>query len=228
MTERIDTSNPKPRAGKGNQRRQSAERRREQILEAFFRCVASRGLKESTIADVADESGLQRTLIYHYFQDRESLIDSLIDYVMNRTQLGLFKAISGRNSAGSASRLDQTLDYFFGDGYGSDEDFLVFAEIVLVALRDKQVRERVGTVFHGWHRFIAHELHEAFPESAEKARRSVAYAITLMAEQNAYLMVIDPSEERNVQARLSARLLLDALRDGSTEESDTRKEGQKK
>ena len=90
-------------------------RRQKRILEAFFR-VARNGIKDSAVDHVAEESALQRTLVYRCFRDRGILIDRLVDYIVERTELHLFRAISRSRSTG-ADRFMRLLDYFPGSGY---------------------------------------------------------------------------------------------------------------
>jgi AcrR family transcriptional regulator len=193
--------------------RETAEKRKEQILDAFFRCVARHGIKDSTVAHIADESGLQRTLIYHYFKDRETLIDSLIDYIMDRTRMRLFKAVSGRSTDAGPERLEELIEYFFGGGYSEagHDDFMVFAEVVALGLRDEHTREKVNAVWRGWLRYFSHELSYAYPLASETERAAVSYALMLLAEQNAYMRNLGFSEARNEQARASAQALLSLL-----------------
>lgn len=62
MTEATDT------------RRQQAERRREEILEAAVRLFCERGYEGTTIRDIAREIGVAEGLLYHYFSGKAELI----------------------------------------------------------------------------------------------------------------------------------------------------------
>ncbi len=59
-------------------RRQTAER----ILLAFDRLLAERGYDALTLADIAAEAGIGRTVMYNYFPDKESL---LLEYTARET-----------------------------------------------------------------------------------------------------------------------------------------------
>ena len=200
------------RAPAAPRKRGNSERRQEQILEAFFNCVARNGIKDSTVAHVAEESGLQRTLIYHYFRDRGILIDRLIDYIIERTELRLFRAISRSRSTGPG-RVMRLIDYFLGDGYtdAPPEDFVVFGEVVSLGLRDSHVGERVTSVWSTWLSFVDHELMRAFPDVPESRRTAVAYGLILMFEQNAYMRILGLEEARGDYARNAALALLAPL-----------------
>ena len=49
------------------------EERREQILEALYRCLLKKPFKETSIKDIAREAGISHALLYRYFPDQQSL-----------------------------------------------------------------------------------------------------------------------------------------------------------
>ncbi len=55
------------------------EDRREQILEAALRVFARNGYARSTNKDVAQEAGITPGLIYHYFENKEALLQAVIE-----------------------------------------------------------------------------------------------------------------------------------------------------
>jgi AcrR family transcriptional regulator len=55
-------------------RRQQAEERREQILDAALRVFAQKGYAGATMRDIAREVGITEGLIYHYFESKEHLM----------------------------------------------------------------------------------------------------------------------------------------------------------
>ena len=58
------------------------DERRATILLAMGFVVAQSGLANVTVAKIAEAAGLQRTLVLHYFHDRESLVDAYLDFVV--------------------------------------------------------------------------------------------------------------------------------------------------
>jgi len=55
-------------------RRQQAEERREQILDAACRVFAEKGFAGTSIRDIAREIGVTEGLLYHYFENKEQLM----------------------------------------------------------------------------------------------------------------------------------------------------------
>jgi AcrR family transcriptional regulator len=57
-------------------RAQAGDRRR-QILDAAVRVFARQGFHTCRVSDIADEAGVAYGLVYHYFQSKEQVLDTL-------------------------------------------------------------------------------------------------------------------------------------------------------
>ena len=60
--------------------------RRGEILAAFERCVIERGFERTTLANVAEEAGLPRSLVRHFIGNRDEMTKALIDRLLERAQ----------------------------------------------------------------------------------------------------------------------------------------------
>ena len=58
--------------------------RREQILDAFARCVARRGLAATALEEVAQEAGMKRPILRHYIGNRAALVSALLARLLDR------------------------------------------------------------------------------------------------------------------------------------------------
>ena len=54
------------------------------ILGATSELIAERGVDGFALTEVARRAGVNRALIYHYFQDRENLVTKAIEHVISR------------------------------------------------------------------------------------------------------------------------------------------------
>lgn len=97
MLSRVTVDNPK--------RRMTAEGRREQILDVTHAIVDAEGFHAATPNRIAEEAGINRSLIYQKFGDLAGLFVELIDREAARAGEQFAEAISGSNS-GSDSRSD--------------------------------------------------------------------------------------------------------------------------
>ena len=57
--------------------RPSAAEKRRVILDAAVRVFARQGFNGCRVADIADEAGVAYGLVYHYFDSKEEVLDTL-------------------------------------------------------------------------------------------------------------------------------------------------------
>lgn len=71
-------------------RNKSGDKRRGNVSEAYIaqsdlivqcarKCVETKGVRKTTLTDIAREAGLTRELLYYYFANKQEIIDCLID-----------------------------------------------------------------------------------------------------------------------------------------------------
>ena len=66
------------------------EDRREQLIDAAMRVFAQKGFTRATNKDIAREAGITPGLIYHYFENKEALLKSVME---ERSPLKVFRAL---------------------------------------------------------------------------------------------------------------------------------------
>jgi TetR/AcrR family fatty acid metabolism transcriptional regulator len=83
----------------GPSRRSEAVDKRRRILDAAVRVFARRGFYACRVSDVADEAGVAYGLVYHYFDSKEEILDTLF---VERWQLMLdaIEAIDAGEASG--------------------------------------------------------------------------------------------------------------------------------
>lgn len=59
-----------------------ADARRQQIIDAAYRCFARKGFHQTTMRDIYAEAGLSAGAVYHYFASKEEIIEAsfVFDY----------------------------------------------------------------------------------------------------------------------------------------------------
>ncbi len=101
--------------------RATAEDRRRQILDAAVRVFARQGFHGCRVSDIADEAGVAYGLVYHYFQSKELILDTLF---LERWDV-LLEAIAGvRNRRGEARDKLHSVAGFIIDSYRYDPDLM--------------------------------------------------------------------------------------------------------
>ena len=53
------------------------EEKRRQILEAAVRVFAHKGFHTSRVGDIAEEAGVAHGLLYHYFDSKDQLLETV-------------------------------------------------------------------------------------------------------------------------------------------------------
>jgi AcrR family transcriptional regulator len=67
------------------QRQQQAAARREQLLEVALDQFSEKGVRGSTIREIAQVAGVTEGLIYHYFQSKKALLEAVVErYSLSR------------------------------------------------------------------------------------------------------------------------------------------------
>lgn len=94
--------------------------KRREILDAAARVIATKGLCDTRIADVADVIGVSPALIIYYFETKEALLAESLSFQDRQFHVGLAKLVDGEGSA--RSRLRTLIEYSCPDGKTSSDD----------------------------------------------------------------------------------------------------------
>ncbi|TCO53461.1 TetR/AcrR family transcriptional regulator [Actinocrispum wychmicini] len=180
-----------------------ATERRAEILEAMARVVSRDGLDNATVTAVADEAGMQRTLVLHYFGDRQGLLEAFIDEVVG--EYG--RRMVSDDTVPIQARIDHAFAYGF---YDSRDDLVVWIELVAFAARDASIRIRLRALWvDHWLPEVERQLALVAPTASEEQISQVAYGLTCLSE--AYWAFTLQGVDNSAHARACARLLLATL-----------------
>jgi AcrR family transcriptional regulator len=75
----MNNKSTKKPAKQVNTREQKALEQREKLLEIALGLFAERGFEGSTIKELADRAGVSLGLMYHYFKNKEALLEAAVD-----------------------------------------------------------------------------------------------------------------------------------------------------
>lgn len=184
-----------------------AKERIAEILRAARSVVAAEGFSATTLSRVATAAGVQRTLVLHYFGNRDGLMrafitDAVAAYGDAMLRLGADEPIERRVAS-----------MFEPGAYESRDDLVVWCELVALAARESVVRERLRELWsERWLPGLEQQLAVAFPAASPDQVATTAYALACLFEAHwaFHLQGVD-SPERTDQAQRAARTLLAAL-----------------
>ncbi|MFB6147843.1 MAG: TetR/AcrR family transcriptional regulator, partial [Candidatus Nanohaloarchaea archaeon] len=60
----------------------------EEIMEAAFRALSEHGYAELSIQRIADESGRTKSAIYYHYDDKEELLEELLEHIRQQIEKG--------------------------------------------------------------------------------------------------------------------------------------------
>lgn len=89
---------------------QYSEARRQEIIDAAYRCFARKGFHPTTMRDIFAEAGLSPGAVYHYFKSKDEIIEASFSFDYARS-LPVFEQIAAEPDPVAA--LERLLDFFF-------------------------------------------------------------------------------------------------------------------
>ena len=126
-----------PRAGSGVDKRRL-------ILDAAIRVFARRGFHSCRVSDVADEAGVAYGLVYHYFDSKEEILNTLF---AERWQLMLdtIAEIDARDDANAREKLYLVASFII-DSYRHEPDLMKVIIVEVTRAANSFARTHLATI----------------------------------------------------------------------------------
>ncbi len=90
--------------------REHSEARRQQIIDAAYRCFARKGFHQTTMRDIYNEASLSPGAVYHYFESKDEIIEASFVFDYERSQQ-VFRA--AMESDDPLKALNDLIAFFF-------------------------------------------------------------------------------------------------------------------
>ncbi|MGE5602844.1 MAG: TetR/AcrR family transcriptional regulator [Nitrososphaerales archaeon] len=84
--------------------------RRQQIIDAAYRCLARKGFHQTTMRDIYEEAGLSAGAVYHYFDSKDDIIAASFNFDYERS-VSLFE--NAKESEDPLGALRDLLNFLF-------------------------------------------------------------------------------------------------------------------
>jgi AcrR family transcriptional regulator len=145
--------------------------KRRLILDAAIRVFARRGFHACRVSDVADEAGVAYGLVYHYFDSKEEILNTLF---RERWQIMLdaIVAIDRGPAAGARDKLYHVASFII-DSYRHEPDLM---KVIIVEVT------RAANSFGRQHLPTIREAYGLIAEIVEQARRDGSFKTDISAE----------------------------------------------
>lgn len=188
-------------------RPQMGDERREQILEAFEKCVVRKGLAKTTLSDVADESGLPRSLVRYFVGNRADMVDLLIDRMIERGDDGVAKL---RPKSRPMTSYD-LVDFLFDNTFANDVSNNVVGELWYMADRDEKIRKRLAAMYGRIVKLMTAQMElDGIGQSASDRRDAAGLILSLVYGQTSFRELGMPGMTSET-GRTQAQAILSAL-----------------
>jgi AcrR family transcriptional regulator len=126
-------------------RKDKSEERRKEILEACYQVVAKKGLEGATLKSIGREMGVAPSLLMHYFASKEALIQSLVDFMIQKMDYTFLERMEHIPTAKAKLELflEKNLSFELPDAVDSK----VFYGAFYLSIGDERVRQSFRRVY---------------------------------------------------------------------------------
>lgn len=159
------------------------------------------------MARIAEVSGLQRTLVLHYFGNRDSLVSEFISYAV-----GEYGELMLSETAGQPVG-DRVAAMFAAPTKRRRGEIAVWLELVAAGTRDESIRAQLRELWtQRWLPALEDQISNEYPSASKGAVAAAAYGITCLFEAH---WALDAqgiwSQRRSDQAEIAAKAILATL-----------------
>ncbi|MCU4707933.1 TetR/AcrR family transcriptional regulator [Acinetobacter pittii] len=185
-----------------------AQERSYEILQAAVSVVAREGLEGITFAKVAEASGMQRTLVHHYFSSRSELINAFIEHYIGKMGIEILHRFSGKP-------LSERIAMVFGpEAFRTQDDLIVWLELVAQSARNPLIQQMLYTLWtKQWLPDFENQLAQEYPNATPEAISSATYVIVCLFEAYWTFSIQGVTDQhRQKQMEETALMILDGLK----------------
>jgi len=186
-----------------------ADTRRPQILRAFEDCVLKYGLEGSSLERIAEQAGVRRSLIRHYFGNKDELAEALVAGIIERT---IAESQDLANATGEQPGAEALAGYLTGSRFADKRDDALVDALMAASHRDAGLRAQLRRKYRAFQRAIEQQLRSSFPAATTDHVRATAYSLMCLAVGSASMHDIELPDSARSYARQSAIQLIDSLR----------------
>jgi AcrR family transcriptional regulator len=186
-----------------------ASTRRPQILRAFEDCVLNYGLEGSSLERIAQQAGVRRNLIRHYFGNKADLTEALIAGIIERT---IADSQNLARAAGERAGAEALARYLTSSRFADKRDDALVDALMAASHRDARLRAQLRRKYQAFHRAIEQQLRSSFPAATTDDIRATAYGLMCLAVGSASMHDIEFPASKGGDAQSSAIQMIDSLR----------------
>ncbi len=190
-------------------RKSLASERKAMIIDALADVIREVGFEAATLERVATKAGVQRTLIRHYFGNRDALIAAALVHITDKYLADFGAMVESLPSDKSVSGL---VDYLFGGHFNQRlEDETVIDALIAASGQSDAARCAVLQMYQTFEATVSMLLTRALPQARQPDTKDVAYALMCLAEQHAMMRGLGLGASREAGVKRAALALVESL-----------------
>jgi len=151
---------------------------RTRIIDAAGKLMADKGVKQTTLADIAREAGISRGTLFYYYASKNDLIYDILEKHLSDLTDAIFASLPRRRSstADLASVLQSALTGIIQDENNGRINLYLLQEAII---DNSDLKDRFAVKYQTWRELIAGQIARAFGIS--DSRRLAALGTLLLA-----------------------------------------------
>ncbi|MEM6448612.1 MAG: TetR/AcrR family transcriptional regulator [Cyanobacteria bacterium P01_D01_bin.123] len=162
-------------------RKSLAAERRENILDAFEQCILERGIEGTSFQHIAQVLGMDRKMISHYFGNREALVNSMTQRIVEDFDSRMTEAQANLEKSTDVMEL---VEAFYGQQDSIERTEMLWTEIVAYATRSETVRDRLRQSYDKMFWATGEILEHKYPNVPKKQLQTAVYTITTLLDRS--------------------------------------------
>lgn len=139
-------------------RKSIANERRDQIIEAFYRCTVNQGLAASSIRKIAEEAKVRPSTLHHYFNNRDEIIEEAVIYFTNMIFKDFNNQMKSLNNPGDT--LSRGIEFIFSKGMINADYTGFFLECCVAARNNDKIKATLAFLFKRFREAILDHLEQ--------------------------------------------------------------------
>ncbi|MEX0299119.1 MAG: TetR/AcrR family transcriptional regulator [Kordiimonas sp.] len=183
------------------------EKRTEEILLAFEKCVAKYGVEGSTLEKIAEAANLRRSLLRHYIGNKEELLDALVTRFLAESD----KQIAQMKTDLTGEPANSIIEYLFYDDNTEHHATRVAHALLVAAPENKKLSSQLMKWADSFDEAVAALLKACYPQAKKADCEVVACGIVGICSNTSSLAPLGETQELRNASKEAAKRLLSTL-----------------
>ncbi|WP_417516047.1 TetR/AcrR family transcriptional regulator [Minwuia sp.] len=182
--------------------------RREQILDAFERCIARDGVEGAGLDRVAEEAGLARALIRHNIGNRDAVLAAAVHRFIERSRVEWAETLAGMPRRNGLKTL---VGWLFDPAHADPHMVRVSEALIAACTGNRELTAQIRQWLTGFTDALQSAIADHHPDAAEPRVKAVAAGLTGIYFNLDSVTVLGEMPDLRDASREAALLLVAAL-----------------